>query len=253
MLFWRFLVAAFFTFIILMFKGKNIFQPLTENLKIIFYGIAFYGTSSITYFIGSNYIGTGLTMVVFFIYPAIVMLFNWILYNEGISKTYYLAFSMIIVGILLLADLHELKLDFLGIGFGILSAICYACYVVASKKSNVSPLISTSMVLIGCSIACLIVACFEGNFVIPDRNNWLNITFMAIICTALPILLLLKGLKYISSEKAAIVSVLEPVFVLLSGIILLGETVSVMQIFGTIIILSGAVITLFSKNSTNQK
>ena len=59
--------------------------------------------------------------------------------------------------------------------------------------------------------------------------------------------------KYISSEKAAIVSVLEPVFVLLSGIILLGETVSVMQIFGTIIILSGAVITLFSKNSTNQK
>ena len=253
MLFWRFLVAAFFTFIILMFKGKNIFQPLTENLKIIFYGIAFYGTSSITYFIGSNYIGTGLTMVVFFIYPAIVMLFNWILYNEGISKTYYLAFSMIIVGILLLADLHELKLDFLGIGFGILSAICYACYVVASKKSNVSPLISTLMVLIGCSIACLIVACFEGNFVIPDRNNWLNITFMAIICTALPILLLLKGLKYISSEKAAIVSVLEPVFVLLSGIILLGETVSVMQIFGTIIILSGAVITLFSKNSTNQK
>ena len=49
MLFWRFLVAAFFTFIILMFKGKNIFQPLTENLKITFYGIAFYGTSSITY------------------------------------------------------------------------------------------------------------------------------------------------------------------------------------------------------------
>lgn len=253
MLFWRFLVAAFFTFIILMFKGKNIFQPLTENLKIIFYGIAFYGTSSITYFIGSNYIGTGLTMVVFFIYPAIVMLFNWILYNEGISKTYYLAFSMIIVGILLLADLHELKLDFLGIGFGILSAICYACYVVASKKSNVSPLISTSMVLIGCSIACLIVACFKGNFVIPDRNNWLNITFMAIICTALPILLLLKGLKYISSEKAAIVSVLEPVFVLISGIVLLGETVSVMQILGTIIILSGALITLFSKNPTNQK
>ena len=253
MLFWRFLVAAFFTFIILMFKKKNIFQPLTENLKIIFYGIAFYSTSSITYFIGSNYIGTGLAMVVFFIYPAIVMLFNWILYNEGISKRYYLAFSMIIVGILLLADLQELKLDFLGIGFVILSAICYACYVVVSKKSDISPLVSTFMVLIGCSITCLIVAYIEVSFVIPTKNNWLNIIFMAIICTALPILLLLKGLKYISSEKAAIVSVLEPVFVLLSGVILLGETVSLTQIFGTITILSGAVITLFNKNSVNQK
>ena len=49
---------------------------------------------------------------------------------------------MIIIGIFLLAvELHELKLDFLGIGFGILSAIFYACYVVV-KKSNVSPLIS---------------------------------------------------------------------------------------------------------------
>ena len=34
-------------------------------------------------------------MVVFFIYPAIVMLFNCILYNAKISKMYYLAFSMI--------------------------------------------------------------------------------------------------------------------------------------------------------------
>ena len=250
MLFWRFLVAAVFTFTILLFKSKNILQPLTENLKIIFYGIAFYGTSSITYFIGSIYIGTGLTMVVFFIYPAIVMLFNWILYQKGVNKTYYVAFSMIIIGIFLLADLHELRLDFLGIGFGILSAIFYACYVVVSKKSNVSPLTST---LMGCSIICLIVAYFEASFVVPARGNWLSIIFMAIICTALPILLLLKGLQYISSEKAAIVSVLEPVFVLLSGIILLGETVSIIQIFGTVILLSGAVITLFNKNSLNQK
>ena len=236
-----------------MFKSKNIFQPIVENLKIIFYGIAFYGTSSITYFIGSSYIGTGLTMVVFFIYPAIVMLFNWILYQKRINKTYYLAFSMIIIGIFLLAELHELRLDFLGIGFGILSAIFYACYVVVSKKSNVSPLTSTLMVLIGCSIICLIVAYFEASFVIPARGNWLAIIFIAIICTALPILLLLKGLQYISSEKAAIVSVLEPVFVLLTGIILLGETVSIMQIFGTAILLSGAVITLFNRNSLNQK
>lgn len=109
------------------------------------------------------------------------------------------------------------------------------------------------MVLIGCSIICLIVAYFEASFVKPARGNWLAIIFIAIICTALPILLLLKGLQYISSEKAAIVSVLEPVFVLLTGIILLGETVSIMQIFGTAILLSGAVITLFNKNSLNQK
>ena len=108
MLFWRFFLAALFMLPIVVLQYKNIFSSFKENLKIVFYGMAFYSTSAIAYFIGSNYIGTGLTMVVFFIYPAIVMLFNCILYNAKISKMYYLAFSMIIIGVVFLADLQEL-------------------------------------------------------------------------------------------------------------------------------------------------
>jgi drug/metabolite transporter (DMT)-like permease len=254
MLFWRFFLAALFMLPIVVLQYKNIFSSFKENLKIVFYGMAFYSTSAIAYFIGSNYIGTGLTMVVFFIYPAIVMLFNCILYNAKISKMYYLAFSMIIIGVVFLADLQELELDFLGIGFGILSALCYACYVVGSKRSNVSPVMSTFMVSIGCMVTCLIFSCLECSFFVPTySNNWINIVGMALFCTALPILLLLEGLKYISSEKASMISVLEPVFVVIFGIILLGETVSNMQIVGTITVLSGALTALFSKNVISQK
>lgn len=254
MLFWRFFLAALFMLPIVVLQYKNIFSSFKENLKIVFYGMAFYSTSAIAYFIGSDYIGTGLTMVVFFIYPAIVMLFNCILYNAKISKMYYLAFSMIIIGIVFLADLQELELDFLGIGFGVLSALCYACYVVGSKRSNVSPMVSTFMVSLGCMVTCLIFSCLECSFFVPTySNNWINIVGMALVCTALPILLLLKGLKYISSEKASMISVLEPVFVVIFGIILLGETVSNMQIIGTVTVLSGALTALFSKNVISQK
>ena len=254
MLFWRFFLAALFMLPIVVLQYKNIFSSFKENLKIVFYGMAFYSTSAIAYFIGSNYIGTGLTMVVFFIYPAIVMLFNCILYNAKISKMDYLAFSMIIIGVVFLADLQELELDFLGIGFGILSALCYACYVVGSKRSNVSPVVSTFMVSIGCMVTCLIFSCLECSFFVPTySNNWINIVGMALVYTALPILLLLEGLKYISSEKASMISVLEPVFVVIFGIILLGETVSNMQIVGTITVLSGALTALFYKNVISQK
>ena len=254
MLFWRFFVVVLFMLPVVASQYKNIFSSFKENLKVVFYGVAFYSTSAIAYFIGSNYIGTGLTMVVFFIYPAIVMLFNCILYNAKISKMYYLAFSMIIIGVVLLADLQELELDFLGIGFGILSALCYACYVVGSKRSNASPMVATFMVSIGCMITCLIVACLECSLFIPTHSSsWINIVGMAIVCTALPILLLLQSLKYISSEKASIISVLEPVFVVISGIVLLGESISVMQIIGTVTVLSGALAALFTKNVPNQK
>jgi drug/metabolite transporter (DMT)-like permease len=161
---------------------------------------------------------------------------------------------MILIGIGFLADLQDLKFDFLGIVFGILSAISYAFYVIGSKKSNISPVLSTFLVSIGCMITCLIFACFECSFFVPTHlSQWFNIIGMAIVCTALPILLLLESLKYISSEKASMISVLEPVFVVLFGIILLGETVSNMQIIGMLTVLLGALAALFSKNAINKK
>ena len=254
MLFWRFFIAALFIFPILVTQlYKDIRVSLKENLKIVLYGMLFYSTSSITYFVGSKYIGTGLTMVVFFTYPALVMLFNCVLYKAKINISYYLAFSMMIFGIILLVDLHDLEFGFLGIGFGVLSATCYACYIIASKKSNVAPIVSTFMLLIGCTVTCLIFTCLEYSFFVPHLDSWINIIPMAIICTALPIILVLQGLKYISSEKASIVSILEPIFVLMSGIILLGERVSNIQILGIVAVLSGALITLFAKNMINQK
>src|SRR5690606_3176971 len=62
MLFWRFMTATVLMAIILLPKYKIILQIQKENLKIIFYGMAFYGTSAIVYFIASQYIGTGLAM-----------------------------------------------------------------------------------------------------------------------------------------------------------------------------------------------
>jgi drug/metabolite transporter (DMT)-like permease len=58
-------------------------------------------------------------------------------------------------------------------------------------------------------------------------------------------LLLLKALKYIDAEKAATLSVLEPVFVLIFGIILLDEKITFIQTIGTIIVLLGALMVLF--------
>jgi len=253
MLFWRFFVAAVFMMVILIPKYKTILEAPVESLKVIIYGIAFYSTTSVVYFIASKYIGSGLSMVIFFTYPAMVMLFNFIFYKAPISKTYYLAFAMIIVGMGCLGDFQECALDIIGIGFGLLSAVFYSGYIIASKESKASPMVSTFMVSIGSMITCFIFAFIESSFFIPTNlDDWANIIGIGVICTAVPILLLLQGLKYITSEKASILSVLEPVFVVIFGIILLDEKVNNIQIIGIVIILSGAVLTLFSKTLNSK-
>ncbi|BCA94795.1 hypothetical protein TUM19329_11560 [Legionella antarctica] len=48
-----------------------------------------------------------------------------------------------------------------------------------------------------------------------------------------------------SSEKASILSVLEPVFVVVFGVLLLGETLKPWHALGVVFVLAGALITLF--------
>jgi len=254
MLFWRFLVTTLFMLIMLIPQYRILLKSFKESLKALFYGMILYSSSGILYFISSQSIGTGLSMVVFFIYPAIVMLFNVIFYKAKISKIYYFAFSMILIGMVLLVDTHKFMLDVFGIVLGILSAILYAFYIIASKNLNISPTLSTLMVSLGCMLTCLISALIDSSFYIPSGfNNWVDISSMALICTAFPILFLLEGLKYISSEKASILSVLEPVFVVILGIILLNEKVTGIRIIGIVIILSGALMTLLPNKSKINK
>ena len=212
---------------------------------VLLYGTVFYTGCSIFYFVASKYLGTGLSMVVFFTYPAMVMILNWLIYKTKITKRYYLSIALILIGMSLLIDRHEFTVDILGIGAGVLSSFFYALYILSSKKSRLSALSSTLTLSLGCALACFIITHINHSFAIPQTlHMWGNIFGIGILCTALPILMFLKALNYISGEQASILSVLEPVFVVIFGVLLLNESITFVRGIGVIVILSGALITL---------
>lgn len=254
MVFWRFAIATLFMCLIMTPKYKTIFSYNKKNLMLILYGIVFYTGSTIFYFIASKYIGTGLAMIIFFTYPAIIMLFNRIFFQTALQKTYYAAFFIILIGMIFLADIGDISFNMLGIILGMLGALFFAFYIIASKKTYVTPRISTLMVSLGGTISCFILSHYHNTLCIPNNiNDWFNIAGIAILCTAMPVLLFLKGLQYISIEQASILSVLEPITVLALGVVLLGEKISFIQTIGVIIILSGAVITLLPNKTEKHK
>ncbi len=246
MQFWRFFISTLFMSLILIKQFKIFNDNAIEMLKSFLFGALFYSAAAGIYFVSSQYIGTGPSMVILFTYPAFVMLLNWLLFKNKISKMYYLAIALIVFGMTLLVDLSELKFDIIGIGLGVVAGILHACYIVFSKRVNISPLLSTLMVSFGCAVACLVVSLWNHNFIIPSTTTqWMTILGFGIISTALPMLLFLEGLKKINAEKASLLSVLEPVFVVIFGIILLEELIDLSKVIGIIIILSGALLTLF--------
>lgn len=245
MLFWRFLISTLFIGILLLPYIKKLKDNPKELFKVFCFGFIFYGIGSLLYFFASLYIGTGLAMVIFFCHPAIVLCINAVFFKTKITKGYLASVCFIILGLCLLVDLHEFKLDSAGIGLAILSSLFYAIYIVLSKKYKIAPLSATFVVSLGSAVSAASLSILDSSLIIPSTfNSWINIFGIAIICTAIPILFLLLALKYIQSERVAILSVLEPICVVIFGILLLGETVTYTQIIGSIIVLTAALMTI---------
>lgn len=247
MLFWRFLISSLVILIILIPQFKTINDSFKSMFVAYSTGILFYGVSTLVYFYSSHYIGSGLAMVIFFTYPVIIMILNYFLYRQLIPGVYYIAALILLIGMALLVDFNAVTIDLRGLFLGVLSAFFYACYIVSSKNNKISPQVSSFMVCLGCLTTSFVISCATGTFAVPNSLSvWLNLSGISIVATVIPILLMLSSLNYISSEKASMLSVLEPVFVVIFGVILLDEKLDVWNVLGICLVLSGALITLLS-------
>jgi drug/metabolite transporter (DMT)-like permease len=247
MLFWRFSISSIVILIILLPKIKNTTDTYKQMFDAFLAGVFYYGVSTWLFFVACQYISSGLSMVIFFTYPVLIMMINFFVYKQSIPKVYYLAIMVILIGMTLLVDKSEWSFSLRGILLGVVSAFFYACYIIASKRNKISPNTSTLMVCLGCTVTCMFVSLYNNTLIVPTSSDvWMHLMGISLIATVAPILLMLHSLKYIGSERASILSVLEPVFVVIFGILLLGESVRLMTVIGMILILAGALITLFS-------
>ena len=258
MSFWRFLISTFFCFFIILTQNKKDTFLLShlnkQHLYAFLNGISFCTFSTFGYFEASLYIGTGLAMVIFFAYPAFVLFFDFILHKRVIEKAIIIPVFLITLGIFFLSDIQHVSFNLTGIALGLFGAISYAFYIILGKKGTLPPIISTAWISLGCSVGALLYTLFEQTFIIPTSFFiWANIGCIGILCTTLPILFLFKGLALITSERAAILSVLEPIFSLFFGMLLLHEKISSTQLIGIIIILSSAIITMIQPFLTTKR
>lgn len=248
--FWRSFIAFLFIGLFMIPRWKQLFQYYKESFLIVLYGMLFYSPSGMLYFVASTYIGTGLGMVLFYTFPVFVTIFNLFYYRNRPRISFILTLILMLWGMFCLVDPREIAFDIIGIAVGILAALIYAGYVFLSKITPAPALLSTFTVLGGSAITAFMTAKFDGSLCLPKTfSSWANIFGLSIFTTALPILLLLKALSYIRSEQASMLSVVEPVAVVLVGVVLLGEKLTILQATGIIIILFAAMISLAIKST----
>jgi len=258
MLFWRFSISSVFIGMIILYKTKQGFRK-TSLKKIIpyVYGALIQSLGAWLYIESSLNIGSGLATVIFFTYPIMIIIVNWFWHNEKAEKIYYFSIALSIVGMIFLSDQDNSNCNLYGMVLATLSAVCYTAYILSNKyaASSLPPLTATFIISTVISIIFFFLSLTEETLIIPKSLPiWIKIFAIGIFATALPILLFLKSMEYISSTKASILSVLEPVCVTVLGVLFLEEQITLLQWLGIMTILGGTLlIQIDKKKTTTQK
>ncbi|MCS7121749.1 MAG: DMT family transporter [Archaeoglobaceae archaeon] len=169
--------------------------------------------------------------------PVYVLLISFLI-GEKVERRSILAIVFGLLGLYLMLSPYP-KLEF-SIIVAVFSGLFYALVFIITKKAREShdPIeISTFNVLLG---AILLLPFFLYD---PVSAEVLVVIAIGLIPTALPFTLFAYGIKYVKVQRAPIISLIEPVSAAFIGYIYFGEILSVIQLFGAVLVLFSIFLT----------
>lgn len=244
-LFYRFLIAAILILGYLVFYQK---ESVKINLKegIIFSILGlFYALSAEFLFIAYDFLSPGIASTIFFIYPIMVALILGIFFKEKITLATTISLIVVVVGVGLLSIKDNFEINYIGLFVSLLGALMYALYMIIVNKTKIkaSGVKVSFYSMVFASLFFLVKTLVLGNSVaIPSLKIGTHLTLFALITTALSVVSLVYGIKYIGSTPTAIMGAVEPIVAVMISVGLFDETLTFSLIAGVIIIISGVLI-----------
>jgi len=233
-------------------RHSNVRFTNKQWLQVALVGCLGYYISSLLDFLGLQYVSAGIERLILFIYPTLVLLMSAIIFKVKIKPIQWIALFITYVG-LCAAFISEVDVQtaqnqnfLLGSLFIFVCAFTYAAYIVGSGR--LIPVVGAtkfnSYAMSFASIGVLL------HFFITSDVSLLGLStpvyvygfLMAVLSTVIPSYLVVAGIKRIGSDNAAIVGSIGPVSTILMAYFFLAETVSVLQIIGTVLILAGVLV-----------
>ena len=255
-LFYRYFFAILIYGIYLKFFRKTSLKVSPKELCCIaFIGILF-GFSSIALFEAFNYIDSGIACTILFIYPVIVALISGIFFKEKISLTMVYSMMITLCGIFILNGGINGHLNPKGISLVLLSALAYAIYILLVK--NLKPIkhlkydkLSFYVMLFGLTVFIFNLKFCTQLQPMNDIRLFLCSIALAIFPTIISLETINIAIRIIGPTTTSVLGALEPLTAIFFGLLFFSEKLTLNNIFGIFLILSG-VILLISKQSIHS-
>ena len=240
-------------------KNKEVTIKKKDYFWIVFFGFVGYYLASYFDFVGLTYIKASLERIILFLYPTIVLFLNRLFLKQPITKIQAGAIAFTYLGIII-AFWDEVVISgndtYTGGLFILLSAITYASYLVGSgwliPKFGVMKFTAYAMI-----VSCICVFIHYGIVSKVDLFgfSW-EVYFLgfliAVFATVIPSFLVSASIKMISSSNFAIVAGIGPISTIILASIFLNERLTVLQLFGALVVIIGILLVSLKKPKTKE-
>lgn len=196
---------------------------------------------SFFYSIQKSNIATGLFG--FSTFPVFVIVLEWIVLRAAFRRRHAAMALLAIIGmVLILPPGQSLSESLIALGAGIFSGFSFAVLTLINKQlvERYSPL---GVSFFQQAIAASILAIFGfRDFLHLPVADLQKIALLGVVCTALAHTLFISTMKYLKARTVSVTALMEPVYGVLLGLILLHEPVTALQIPGGLMILMAGVV-----------
>ena len=247
-------------------RHRDRFRVTRRELPfLVLYGVIAFTLVQFLYFLTISRLPVGIGTLLGFLAPVVVALWIRFARRQDVSARIWLAIALTLVGLSLVAQVWQgLTLDPLGVAAGLCLAVALAAYWLLGESGQ-EHRDAVSLTMWGFIFATLtwsvIAPWWSFPWALmsqptepllpnaPELPIWTLMLWGVLLGTIAPFLLVLGSLRRLGAQRAGIVGTTEPLWAALIALVLLGETFTIDQGVGGVIVLIGVVVAETSRRS----
>ena len=254
--------AAFYRFLLSLpviyayLKIRKIPMKITKKqvLQIIVITLFGYGGTTVLLFSSYNYIPSGMSTTIHFMYPVFTILGCVLFLKEKLKPLKLLCVFLCFGGVVLFYDGGSQAGTF-GMILALVSGITYAFYTIYLGQSGLQEMDSLKLIFYLNLVAAMmigIMAGVGGNLAVDmTPKAWAVALVFASLASFIGVLGFQEGVKYIGPQTTVILSTFEPITSVIVGVLVYQESFSFKTLAGCICILASVIIVAKIKDESN--
>lgn len=255
---YRAVLAAVLIAVFLAVTGQKIpFASIRKEVPLLLASGIAMGINWILLFEAYKYTTVSAATLSYYFAPVIVTVVCPILFREKLTGRQILCFVMSTAGLVLITGIGDMGngKDLFGILFGLGAAVFYASVILLNKFiRNVEGIHRTFLQFVAAVVVLLPYVLLSGGITIGTLGGigWVNLLIVGLIHTGVTYCMYFSSLKELPGQKAAILSYIDPLVAVLVSVTVLGETMTIWQGIGGILILGFTLWNEIAPDSENK-